>query len=61
MMVEATPLFPAGGRSILDKLIRLCFMDVAISRRTHIMGYAGSLFLPKTKIPAPYHNKDIHA
>jgi hypothetical protein len=26
---------PPAGRSMLDKLIRLCFMDVAISRRTH--------------------------
>jgi hypothetical protein len=52
---------PPASRPILDKLIRLCFMDVATSRRTHIVGYPGSLFLSKIKIPAPYKFKDVHA
>jgi len=39
---------------MLDKLIRLCFMDVVINRRTHIVGYPESLFLPKANTPALY-------
>jgi len=37
-------------------------MDVAIGRDTHIVGYPGYLFLPKTKSPVPYHRlrKFVH-